>query len=222
MCSSRTEKDFRESQKDYSFYVPHGLDLRIKPAMSTFSNFSLGYAGARRNAKHIEKLQIPSVEAGDMQSARGLETLTDFISSHSHLYSVREYDRPGFKPGVKIFTAALAGACFIGSREDPETYRLLGPDYPYLARDSSVEEVRKIIDFARSTFGTELHRKALSILRDLRQEFCPARIAADLYNAIETVAFVTNDARTQRQQGFTSVAGRSRVPLAWFQLAPFR
>ncbi len=41
-------------------------------------------------------------------------------------------------------------------------------------------------------------------------------------NVMETVALAANDASPRRQQWFTSVAGRSRFPLACFQTEPSR
>ena len=89
-----------------------------------------------------------------------------------------------FKPPTKVFLAARLGSVFIGSRADEEVALLLGNDYPYLSRDSSYQEVQKVIEFARESFLDAAWIRAKSAMEEARQECCDDAIAERLLSIV--------------------------------------
>ena len=185
LCSSRSEKTYRDERGQRAFYVPQHVDLRLHSSEHVRDKFILGYSGAPRNALHLDSLPVNIFDSGRSQQGSELAELNNFLSSLSHHYSVRQYERDGFKPGLKIFIASMFGGAFLGSQEDPETFALLGDRYPYLSEDSTLANVSATIKLAKSTFGDELHAEALRQMETLRSEYCPARIARDLHTTVK-------------------------------------
>jgi hypothetical protein len=185
ICSSKTEFEFRSRNAQNAYLVPHPLDRRLARNAWGLKNFRIGYCGAPANAAHLETNGIETFDASTTQSGPGLHKMNKFLSSMSHHYSVRSYQPyDGFKPGIKLFIAAKFGVAFIGSRADKETLAWVGESYPYLASDSSLGEVTKIVDYARDTFGTRVYADAVEQLEGLLSTFCEAKVTAQLDTAI--------------------------------------
>lgn len=185
LCSSHKEFEFREELGQKAFFIPHNVDERMEIRNETPSQFRVGYSGAPRNAQHLEELDITTYDSSSTNVGSDFDRLDHFLAEISHHYSVRQDEkRLVFKPGLKIYIAALYGRAFIGSIDDRETLEILGEDYPYLAQSSNLEDVERVINFARESFGGREHSTALSQLKLLRREFCPANIAQQLAAAI--------------------------------------
>lgn len=186
VCSSLAENFHRQQRRQHTILSLHATDVRI-PASTTpnSADFSVGYMGLAENAPHLEMLSgVFSVPYRETQ-LEGLspEFLNAFqrLSHFSHHYVVRAWNsRDGYKPLTKAFVAARMGAVVIASAEDEESRLTLGDDYPYLARSSSLQDVREVIDYAEQThLGPEWHQ-AVSKMHELRHMSCPVKTAQDL------------------------------------------
>lgn len=185
ICSSHSEYDYRMELGQKAYLVPHNVDARMKPRDSAARGFRVGYSGAPYNAQHLDNLEIDVFDSSTTQVGDDFNDLDRFLGSVSHHYSVRQNEnRVVFKPAVKTYIASMYNRAFIGSKEDPETLKVLGSEYPYLAQTSSLYDVTDIIEFARATFGGPVHERAMHSLQGLRQEFCPRSVAELLYGAI--------------------------------------
>jgi hypothetical protein len=189
ICSSISEHEYRKQKNQDAFLVHHHVDSRIAHRHTSRSKkFSVGYAGRVENTLWLDALplSVHPVDTGDF--SRGSRQLEQFLKKFTHHYSVRKYQAwDGFKPGTKAFLAAHLGAVFIGSLEDDESRLLLGGDYPYLSASSNVEDVKRVFELARMTFGRDLHRAAQRKMETLRRLSCRARVTLDLHAAITTV-----------------------------------
>lgn len=185
ICASLTEKNAREAAGHRAVLYMQSPDQRTPSFPSEEKTFSITYYGLAENARHLEDL--PEIENSefvgmpDHQSTEPVPSVFDTLRRFSHHYSVRAWnDRDGFKPMMKGFFAARLGAVVIASAEDEESRLVLGEDYPYLAKSSSLEDVKAIIDYARDThLGEEWHR-AVGTMRELRHMSCPVKTAQDL------------------------------------------
>ena len=185
ICSSKTEFEFRIRKAQNAYLVPHPLDRRLKSNSRRITNFRVGYCGAPANAAHLGTNGIETFDASTTQSGLGLHKMNNFLSSLSHHYSVRSYQpHDGFKPALKLFIAANFRAAFIGSKADTESLAWLGDSYPYLASNSSSEEVAKIMHYAKETFGTRVFERAVEQLEELKSDFCEASVTSQLDSAI--------------------------------------
>lgn len=185
ICSSLTEDRFRQHRGHQTIVSYQSPDQRTPVFPLEHREFAHVYYGLSENARHLDKLaDLDPVEFSEMpphRSSEPLPSVFDTLRRYSHHYSVRAWnDRDGFKPMMKGFFAARLGAVVIASAEDEESRLVLGEDYPYLAKSSSLEDVKAIIDYARDThLGEEWHR-AVGTMRELRHMSCPVKTAQAL------------------------------------------
>lgn len=187
ICASRTELNYRAQHGKRAWYVPHAVDTRIPQFDFERESLQFGYFGRPWMAEHLETLsEIRSIPAEESFGDRDFGHLMKTVAQWSHHYSVRSFFGVGnFKPPTKVFVAARLGALFVGSRQDEEVQLLLGNDYPYLSENSSIEEVRTTLQFARETFHAEHWNRARDAMEVVRRESCDAFIAEQLLRSLE-------------------------------------
>ena len=186
VCSSVTEQLARDARGALTI-LSHQSPDQIVPAVPFDQRpFRAVYHGDERNAQHLaqlpEILVLESPMSGSEDRIRAFmdETLP-LLNQTSHHYSVRKWNElDGFKPMMKGFFAARLGAVVIASAEDEESRLVLGEDYPYLAKSSSLEDVKATIDYARNTHLEEEWHRAVGTMRELRHMSCPVKTAQDL------------------------------------------
>lgn len=174
ICSSLSELNYRQSNARPAFYLPHQVDRRWPGLSFNGRRFGVAYLGGKGGALHLDEL-------GDVQAEFTESVLTDRklraaahrVAAASHHLSIRTpFGDRVYKPAAKAFVAARFGAIFLGSFDDEESVLALGSDYPYLARGSSLAEVRSLIDYASATFLKEPWDRAVARMRDLRRSTC--------------------------------------------------
>lgn len=187
LCASRTELNHRTSFGQEAFYVPHGVDSRIRSAGFERLDFRIGYFGRPWMAEHLEALaEIVTVPAQESLSNGQFQKAMMEVRQWSHHYSARSYfGESNFKPPTKVFVAARSGSVFVGSRDDEEVVLLLGNDYPYLAEDSSFAEVKKMIEFARASFLAKEWFGAIEAMEGALQESCDETIGQRLLTVLQ-------------------------------------
>jgi hypothetical protein len=186
LCASRSELEHRLSIGHAAVEVLHQVDTRFDPQPFVRSNFIVGYLGGTDGSAHLSEISNISTHFTRLSmSDREARNASRAATRWSHHYSVRSYfGESNFKPPTKVFLAARLGSVFIGSRADEEVALLLGSDYPYLSKDSSYEEVRKIIEFAQESFLDKDWVRAKSAMEDARQECCDDAIAERLLSIL--------------------------------------
>lgn len=163
--------------------VNHHVDPRLDAATvgARPDTFRLGYFGERENAVLTPRIEevVEAVHIDTSKEDTGwLASIRDF-SMHYAVRRTRLLDQ--YKPFLKGFTAAHAGAPILIQRSQEEAVRWLGADYPYLL-DEPVSEDRILaaIAQARAEFGGARWREALDVMAGLRERTRPERIAAEL------------------------------------------
>ncbi|MEQ9086773.1 MAG: hypothetical protein RIE23_06170 [Pontimonas sp.] len=187
ICASRTELNHRTRCGKRAWYVPHPVDPRIPRLEFERNSLRYGYFGRPWMVEHAEELaELECLPAEESLGDRKFDQLMGTAAQWSHHYSVRSFFGVGnFKPPTKVFVASRMGALFVGSRQDEEVRLLLGDDYPYLSENSSLEEVEKILKFARETFLTEPWNRGRNAMREARRESCDASIAESLLSHLD-------------------------------------
>jgi hypothetical protein len=190
LCASRTELNHRTSLGHKAWYIPHAVDLRIQPTGFERQNFSIGYFGRPWMVEHVEALsQVAAVPAQESFSDKQFRDAMLTVSEWSHHYSVRTFFGNGvYKPATKAFLAARVGGVFLGSRDDIESLLILGPDYPYLARTSALQEVQELVRYAEETFGGPVWDSAVEVMGRLKKESCDISISRTLASFVNSNA----------------------------------
>lgn len=190
ICSSLSEQLAREAKGQFAISSLQSPDQLIPTMTFDKRPFDVVYHGAKHNAQHLTDLpelrvlQSPLDGSPERMGAYLAETLP-LLRRASHHYSVRRWNKSdGFKPKMKGFVAAALGAVIICSAENEESLLILGNDYPYLAKSSSLEDVKAIIDYARNTHLREEWHRAVATMQELRQMSCPVKTARDLVEGL--------------------------------------
>lgn len=183
ICASRSEFDWPSSRGERCYFAPHHVDLRIMPMRRQRSNFAIRYLGQRRNAQHPETIKLEVLEGSPDIFETAHRSLRDFLSGHSHHYSIRSYSR-GLQATHQNLLGLARRALAIVSREDTESLRAVGADYPYLSGSSRYSEVAETVLFAEETLGMREHASAVQAMEELRRKFCPARVVKLLHFAL--------------------------------------
>jgi hypothetical protein len=189
ICSSLSEAEVRTQSGHKTIVSLMSPDQRCPVVGFEKKPFGIGYHGLPKNVQHTVALpEVTVVDYREEAPAPGelpMPVGWDTMATFSHHFSVRAWNAgDGFKPLMKAFVASRLGACFIGSREDHEAELVLPDDYPYLAASSGLEDVRAVVDYARETYLTDVWKKAVATMVELRQRSCPFTTAAELVRGI--------------------------------------
>lgn len=163
--------------------VNHHVDPRLEAATAgpRPDEFRIGYFGERENAvltpRIEETVEVVHIDTSS-EDTKWLASIPHF-SMHYAVRRIRLLDQ--YKPFLKGFTAAHAGAPILIQRSQEEAVRWLGLDYPYLI-DEPVSEatIIRAIEEAASEFGGTRWGEALDVMAGLRERTRPERIAAEL------------------------------------------
>lgn len=192
-CSSVTEFEARQTAGHQAFLSLHSPDHRTPRHPFDGKDFGVAYFGMPENAQHLEDLRdVVALGYEDMPAHREQEPLPsafEAMSVVSHHYSIRNWNpRDGFKPLTKAAVAGTLGACIIASADEFEAVSLLGPDYPYLAASSHRDDVKRVIEFAKSSYLSEPWHQAVTTMVGLTEKTCPVNTAHQLVTGIAGVS----------------------------------
>jgi hypothetical protein len=173
-------------------YIPHHADPDIGNAPAPLAECRIAYFGELENALHREVL----VKDVDFVRTRLVDRswLADLQFYNVH-YSVRDWRYPSpvreasaFKPFTKGFNAAACNANIIVPANESDASYILGLDYPYLLPDTSIETVRRMIDYVKESFGGPDWRRGLDIMAEARHVSSPEFITSKLLEMVKTYA----------------------------------
>ena len=191
LCASRTEFELRQAARvPQSHYVPHAIDLRVRPIECQDSKFRCVYVGAPANMALLTKSPDVEVIATSDAAHRRQPRVpwAEQLPNFSHHYIVREPNpNRDFKPFTKGFLAAAFHAPVIASASDPESLLMLGSHYPYLAKDSTIKHVTKTVDYARETLAGSEWTDARMVMKDLAKQGCALSVAQAWLNAVASI-----------------------------------
>lgn len=98
-----------------------------------------------------------------------------------------------FKPGVKLATVAASGMNFITTR-DISTMEILPDDYPYLLNSHSLNDIKKMIQFASKTYGTKVWHRGIQTMKMVKEETSLNRLSKkyiELFSRYKEISLIT-------------------------------
>jgi len=166
------------------FGIPH--DPRIAVGKRKPDGFNLGYFGLEVNAAFLKEIPVEFFDTG---SFNGPKTgWFDFPSSFHCHYAVRPYSLDYLtKPPAKLSIAAYCGSNIILGREE-SFLELLDESYPFYV-DYDLDSILGGIEYARSVFGTDVWRRAESMLEQVRCKCSFETVSSqfvELFNELES------------------------------------
>ncbi len=109
----------------------------------------------------------------------------DNLASYPLHYAIRNEDNERFKPFLKGFTAAHVGANILVQANQAEALHWLGEDYPYLLKEKvSEENILKALDFIRASYGSAEWRKALEVMKKIKEQTTESVVGKQLKDTI--------------------------------------
>lgn len=159
----------------------HHWDPALESKNYERNSFELGYWGYRTSCLHVFNT---CERKNALTSARHFEYPDeDWFERVSCHYSIRDYDRGfGWRPTTKISTAAACNCNIIVTR-DPMSEELLPADYPYFVNGYDYEDVKKTIDYAKSTYKKKVWNYGLECMLHVKR-FTSLKRCAKLYGKI--------------------------------------
>ena len=141
----------------------------IKKYKAESNELRIGYIGSPGGLFFVED----NIDVIKVLEWEKMTTTSPYYNCH---YSVRPTGHSQFlyKPNTKVSVAAAVGSNIITSR-DLSLKSLLPDDYPYYT-NTDVESVKKIVNYAKETFGSEVWNEGLEMMRELKERTSIERI----------------------------------------------
>lgn len=156
--------------------IYHQWDPRYEPNRVGDRELRIAYLGLERSFPLWEK--VPGVACWDHDYFR---QALDFNCHVSVRQPGREYL---YKPNCKVSTAAACHANLLTTRDD-STVEMLGADHPYYLEDAELPALLRGIERVRETFGTEVWRRGLERMREVKERTSIDRIVDDYLAYVE-------------------------------------
>ena len=160
--------------------ITHHSDPRLKGIRGPGDYCNIGYFGEIVNARHACELQgtIDFCLTDTQQLDTNWMTKLRHYNMH---YAVREpRSAKSFKPFLKGFTASQCHSNIIVPIDESDARYYLGSDYPYILRDSTLESVLQMIDYAKESFGGAEWRRGLEVMELVRQRCSATQIESEI------------------------------------------
>ncbi len=164
--------------------ITHHTDPRIQGLRAQNGSCRFGYFGELKNARYRCELG-ERIDFHETTPHKKNANWISHLSSYSTHYAVRHsHPQDEFKPFLKGFTAAECGANIITSIEENDVLAYLGPEYPYLLKDDSLESVLEMIDFTKESYGGPEWQAALEIMRTVRDRCSIKQVRQELVSLL--------------------------------------
>ena len=152
-------------------YLTHLVDTRIPREQVKRESFSICYYGTLSNTDApdgVEKISCYKEPVSILQR----------YAAH---YTVRRTVKEGFKPPLKLWTAAVCGVPVLTSLDNDVPLYL--QNYPYVASNSI--EAEKVLQKMRSDFGTDRWSEAV---RMVRRTYSDDKVVQDMRSILNAIA----------------------------------
>ncbi len=154
------------------YIVPHHFDERLlkNKNIPKLNNFKLIYNGElglkNENCLYVEELKN---EYNLIHCNNFIEYTQKYLKKNYCYVSIRKEGTYEFKyrPLMKLAHAAATESNIIITK-DKSVIDFIDKDYPYLLDDSSYESVKKMIEYAKSTFNKDTWKKGINIMKELK------------------------------------------------------
>jgi hypothetical protein len=171
---------FRSSTSIPVELIYHSSDLRLKELRAQNDAFAIGYFGnLARIPSEFNKLDKLSIIKTPLsyESKRDLPRYSHYLKKYSaHLVAGTTPPKHIFKPFTKGIIAANVGAVSLISEFDIEGITLLGPNYPYIAKDISIKPVLEMIEHMEKSFMTDEWILAKKLSQNLEPFYCEVNL----------------------------------------------
>lgn len=154
------------------YVIPHHFDFRLLnykniPKMNKFQLIYNGELGlTNQNCLYIQNLKE---KYNLIHSQNFNEYLKNYLKSNYCFISIRQENTYEFnnRPLMKLAHAAAVNSNIIITK-DKSVIDFIDPDYPYLLKNSDYETVIKMIEYANKTFNTNIWKKGLQMMNELK------------------------------------------------------
>ncbi|SBV98729.1 conserved hypothetical protein [uncultured delta proteobacterium] len=185
-CSHKAVAFYTAAQnKCPVFFVEHCCDIRVLEQEETPSTFSPFYFGASENLlvynSIFEFIRPCFTNYYDQQM-----NWVDYLKLANFHYALRcKIDPRSFKPFMKGIIASFCNSNILVHASDGDAARYLGQDYPYLIKEPLTEQVvLHYLAKAKDDFGGKTWNSGLAVMRDMKELFRPATIAAQFWTMV--------------------------------------
>jgi hypothetical protein len=170
-----------------TYHVTHHVNSEIRPSIPPWDRPRTAYFGYYANTilpeslRHlVDKvpLETASVEMG------WIELLPRY---NCHWIVRRSKANDGWKPFLKGFTAARAGAILVVGRDDEDALQYLGDDYPFYTRGTSVAQLEYDMACVAAAFGGPDWARARDIMAQVADRSSDAQVCAEFRAMVEDV-----------------------------------
>jgi len=167
---------FRSSTSFPVELIYHSSDLRLKELRAQNDAFAIGYFGNLSRIpsefNQLDKLSIIKTPLS-YESKRDLPRYALYLKKYSaHLVAGTIPPKHIFKPFTKGIIAANVGAVSLISEYDVEGIALLGPNYPYIAKDITMKSILEMIEHMEKSFMTDKWILAKKLSQNLEPFYC--------------------------------------------------
>lgn len=170
-CPVETDAKLSVHSQQDGHYVAHLVDTRIPRNWQVTDQFAVGYYGTLSNTEAPPDVRCISCYE------KGIEVLSEF-SAH---YTVRRTVKEGFKPPLKLWTAAVCGVPVLTSMDNDVPLYL--KDYPYKA--SNALEAIPVLAQMKRDFKSEKWEDACS---KVRSTYSDDRVVSDMRTFLNGIA----------------------------------
>ena len=205
LCSSATEYESELiSNRRPALFLPHQLDEEIRGCQREPLENRVVYLGSPDNAiNDLEGVDYVFLD-GVTRRRSLLNAVLPHASAGFHLIARPSLDSGRFKPFTKGLIAAHFGAAVITSADDAEAIHWLGPDYPYIARSTKLSDLQEIVEYAKSSYQTDVYDRAVSLVSEVYR-----RIVEEGLWVSEFSRFISNHHRLANSSFFDQQTKRT-------------
>ncbi len=173
LSTELSRNNFEKHENLVTKVIYHHIDTRLEKTIqpkNQSGTFNLAYIGnlpdKTDNVSFVDKLPNIELIETDTRYAKKTGWMKKIDTFNCH-YAVRvdEIQRMS-KPLAKIGVAAICNSNIIISKNSAAT-ELLGDDYPYYTEDN-YESVKKVVDFAKSSYGSDVWNKGIEKMNELK------------------------------------------------------
>lgn len=150
------------------FLLPHHVDLRISATACGCPEFGVAYFGLRSNG-YLPRSLSPRIRVFETVGYQNTDWMQNLALYPLHYCIRRKPEKShSYKPATKLFIAAKVGAAVITTRDESDAELLLPADYPFYCHSRSEKSVTEIIEFAKSTYMTNVFSKAVNDVKAIK------------------------------------------------------
>lgn len=169
------------------YHVTHHVNSEIPPSTPPSDRPRTAYFGFRSNTVLPESLRN-MIDMVPLETANvDMSWIALLPRYNCHWIVRRSKAHDGWKPFLKGFTAARAGAVVVVGRDDEDAPQYLGDDYPFYVGGTGIPQLEYDMARVASAFGGPDWARARDIMAQVADRSSDAQVCAEFRAMIEDV-----------------------------------